>query len=71
MITTLIYVFQPPCCDDVLIPIKMDNFALDGVREVRDQVVELAEFNERVRIRGCFITMYQHNGVNIFSHVND
>lgn len=50
--------------DDVLIPIKMDNFALDGVREVRDQVAELRDFNAHIRIRGCFITMYQKNGVN-------
>lgn len=51
-------------CDDVLIPIKIDNFAFDGLEQVREQVEIVREFNERIQIRGCFVTMFQRNGVN-------
>lgn len=52
-------------CDDVLIPIKIDNFAFDGVDQVREQVEILQEYNEKIAIKGCFVTMYQRNGVNV------
>ena len=52
-------------CDDVLIPIKVDKFAFDGLEQLREQIEDIREFNERIRIAGCFITMYQQNGVNV------
>lgn len=52
-------------CDDVLIPIKVDKFAFDGLEQLREQVEEIREFNERIRIAGCFITMFQRNNVNL------
>jgi len=50
--------------DDVLIPIKVDKFAFDGLDQLREQIEETREFNERLRIAGCFITMYARNNVN-------
>lgn len=52
-------------CHDVLIPIKVDSFAFEGVDQVQEQVEDIREFNERIQIKGCFVTMYQRNGVNI------
>ena len=51
-------------CDDVLIPIKVDKFAFDGLEQLREQIEDIREFNERIQIVGCFVTMYQQNGVN-------
>lgn len=51
--------------DDVMIPIKIDQFAFDGLDQLRDQVEATREYNERIRIAGCFITMYARNNVNL------
>lgn len=50
--------------DDVLIPIKIDQFAFDGLDQLREQVEDTREFNDKIRIAGCFITMYAQNNVN-------
>ena len=50
--------------DHVLIPIKIDQFAFDGVAEILYQIDELKEFNEHLRVVGGFVTMYQHTRVN-------
>ena len=49
---------------DVMIPIKIDNFAFGGVREILEQVEAVREFNEKIRVAGGFVTMYQRNNVN-------
>jgi chromosome partitioning protein len=51
-------------CNDVLIPIKVDNFAFDGVAQILEQVEEVREFNEGIRVAGGFVTMWQRNNVN-------
>lgn len=50
--------------DDVLVPIKVDKFAFDGLEQLLDQIANVQEFNENIVFKGCFITMYQRNGVN-------
>lgn len=50
--------------DDVLVPIKVDKFAFDGLEQLLDQIANVQEFNESIVFKGCFITMYQRNGVN-------
>jgi len=55
-------------CDDILIPIKVDQFAFDGLDQLLEQVEEIREFNEGIRIAGCFITMYAQNNVNVQGH---
>lgn len=51
--------------DDVLVPIKVDKFAFDGLELLADQIADVKEFNENIDFKGCFITMFQKNGVNI------
>lgn len=49
---------------DVLIPIKIDRFAFDGLAQLLEQVEDVRDFNEDIRVAGCFVTMYQRNKVN-------
>ncbi len=50
--------------DKVLIPIKIDNFAFDGLSELKEQIENVREdFNPNIAFR-CFITCYQNNEVN-------
>ena len=50
--------------NDVMIPIKVDSFAFDGVAQIMEQVEETREFNTEISIAGGFITMWQRNNVN-------
>jgi len=50
--------------DHVLIPIKIDNFALDGVEQLLEQIEETKEFNPSLRVAGGFVTMYSRSNVN-------
>lgn len=49
---------------DVIIPIKIDKFAFDGLDILTEQIEEVKEFNPDIRIAGCLITMFQSNTVN-------
>lgn len=51
-------------CDDVMIPVKIDQFAFDGLAQICDQIEDVREFNPDIRLVGSFITMYQKNNVN-------
>lgn len=51
--------------DDVIIPIKIDNFAFDGLAELKEQIdIVRDDLNPSLTLRGCFITSYQNNDVN-------
>ncbi|MFW5433728.1 ParA family protein [Paenibacillus apiarius] len=51
--------------DDVLIPIKIDKFAFDGLEELREQINNTKEeLNPNISLKGCFVTCYQRNEVN-------
>lgn len=50
--------------DDVLVPVKIDRFAFDGLQELADQIEDVRESNPRLRFAGCFFTMFQSNRVN-------
>lgn len=51
--------------DEVMIPIKIDKFAFDGLDELKDQIENIKEdLNPKLELRGCFVTSYQNNGVN-------
>lgn len=46
--------------DDVLIPITIDDFALDGLAELKEQIDNTREdLNPSLRFCGCFITQYE------------
>ena len=51
--------------DDVIIPIKIDKFAFDGLDQLLEQIEETREFNPNIRIAGGLITMYSRNNVNL------
>lgn len=51
--------------DDVLVPIKVDKFAFDGLEQLTEQIEDVKEFNPGLIFRGCFLTMYQKNNVNV------
>lgn len=45
--------------DDVMIPITIDDFALDGLKELKEQIDNTREdLNQDLRLCGCFITQY-------------
>ncbi|MCL2703877.1 MAG: ParA family protein [Defluviitaleaceae bacterium] len=50
---------------DVLIPIKVDKFAFDGIDTLLEQIEEIKEFNPALRVVGGFVTMYARNNVNL------
>ncbi len=51
--------------DYVLIPIKIDNFAFDGLKELKEQIDNTREeINPNLCLLGCFVTNYQNNEVN-------
>lgn len=47
--------------DDILIPIKFDQYALDGMEYVINDVEEIKDFNDKLSVKGCFITMAMQN----------
>lgn len=50
--------------DLVLVPIKIDNFAFDGLSELKEQVGNVREdFNPDIKFM-CFVTCFQNNEVN-------
>lgn len=51
--------------NDVLIPIKVDKFAFDGMSELIEQIENAKEMNPKLSLKGCFITQFSKNQVNI------
>lgn len=52
--------------DDVIIPIKIDKFAFDGLDQLAEQIQNVKDaFNSKLRIAGCLITQFQKNDVNV------
>ena len=51
--------------NEVLVPIKIDKFALDGLEYLLDSIEEIKEeFNPNLNFKGCFITMDSSTTVN-------
>lgn len=46
--------------DDVIIPIKIDKYAFDGLAELKEQIEDTRDdLNSRLRLAGCLITCFQ------------
>lgn len=46
--------------DDVIIPIKIDRYAFDGLAELKEQIEDTRDdLNPRLRLAGCLITCFQ------------
>ncbi len=52
--------------DDILIPIRFDRYALDGMEYVVNDLEDLRMFNDKLTLKGCFLTMYINS--NLYSH---
>lgn len=51
--------------DEVIVPIKIDKFALDGLEYLLESIEEIKEeFNPNLNFKGCFITMDSATTVN-------
>lgn len=46
--------------DEVIVPVKVDEDALEGLDIVADQIEEAKAFNERLHLRGVLVTVYQN-----------
>lgn len=45
--------------DDVMVPVTIDDFAIDGLEQLVEQIDNTREdLNERLKFLGCFITQY-------------
>lgn len=51
--------------DDVIVPVKLDQWALDGLEIIRDQISECRERNPEIRLLGIMVTMYRNNDANV------
>lgn len=46
--------------DDVIIPIKIDKYAFDGLAELKEQIENTRDdLNPRLRLAGCLVTCFQ------------
>ena len=57
-------------CDDVLVPIRADKYGFDGLSYVVDAINEVQEYNPKLRLAGCFLTMYQ-KGTNLSAYTRE
>jgi chromosome partitioning protein len=51
--------------DDVIVPIKIDQFSFDGLKQLVEQFDAIRDFNPKLNFRGCLITQYAQNKVNL------
>lgn len=51
--------------DDVIVPVKLDQWALDGLEIIKDQISECRERNPEIRLLGILVTMYRNSDANI------
>lgn len=49
--------------DEVIIPIKIDGYAFDGMDELEEQIKNAQELNRKLKFRGCLVTMYYNRDV--------
>ncbi|MBS6954901.1 MAG: ParA family protein [Enterocloster asparagiformis] len=46
--------------DDVIVPTKIDQWALEGLDIIRDQIADIKRVNCRINFAGALITMYRN-----------
>lgn len=50
--------------DEVIIPVKIDEWALDGMDILQEQIEEMKNINPGIRLLGTLITSYKNNDYN-------
>ena len=46
--------------DEVIVPVKLDNYALEGLDIVAEQIEDVRAFNPVIRLAGVLVTSYQN-----------
>ena len=46
--------------DDVIIPVRLDTFATDGIRNLTQQVYNMRRANGRLRVAGVLVTQWRN-----------
>lgn len=49
--------------DEVIIPIKIDGYAFDGMNELEEQIENAKKLNEKLKFKGCLVTMFYKSDV--------
>lgn len=49
--------------DEVIIPIKIDGYAFDGMDELEEQISNAKALNPKLKLRGCLVTMFYNRDV--------
>lgn len=49
--------------DEVIIPIKIDGYAFDGMDELEEQINNAKQLNPKLKLRGCLVTMFYNRDV--------
>lgn len=53
--------------DDVIVPIKLDEWALDGLDIISEKIEEAKTFNKNIKLMGCLITVFRKNDINVLA----
>lgn len=51
--------------NDVIVPIKIDQWALEGMDLITGQISQMKSINPNIRFMGALVTMYQNNSTNM------
>lgn len=51
--------------DEVIVPIKIDEWALEGLDIIVEQIEEAKQINKNIKMLGAIVTMYKNNDTNI------
>lgn len=51
--------------DDVIVPIKIDQWALEGMDIITEQIEEIRSINPKINFTGALVTMYRNNDTNV------
>lgn len=46
--------------DEVIVPVKLDNYALEGLDIVAEQIEDVKAFNPAIKLAGVLVTAYQN-----------
>ena len=46
--------------DEVIVPVKLDNYALEGLDIVAEQIEDIKAFNPAIKLAGVLVTSYQN-----------
>lgn len=51
--------------DEVIVPVKIDEWALEGLDIIADQIEEAKTINPNIKLLGALVTMYRNDDANI------